>query len=72
MLQLLSRLWPRELCNSNEVGRIKRYSIIGYLPPTPDDVLRKQIALLGVQLHVELTQSLKNLPRVLKMLVKRF
>jgi len=72
MLQLLSRLRPRDLCKSLEVGRIERYSILGYLPPTPDDMHCKKLALLEVQLDVELTQYLENLLRVLKVLLKRF
>jgi hypothetical protein len=32
----------------------------------------KQLALLGVELDVELVQSLKYLSQVLKMLLKRF
>ena len=72
MLQLLSHFWPRELYKSLNVVRIERYSILGYLPPTPDDVQRKQLALLGVQHDVEVTQSLKDLPQVLKVLLTRF
>ena len=68
MLQLLSR----EPSKSLEVGSIERYSILGYLPPTPDDVECKQVIILGVQLDVELMQSLKYHPQVLKMLLKRF
>jgi len=52
--------------------QVERYSILGYLPRTPDDVQWKQLALLGVQLNVELTQSLKQLPQVLKMVLTRF
>jgi hypothetical protein len=72
MLQLLSHFWPRELYKSLNVVRIERYSILGYLPPTPDDVQCKQLALLGIQLDVATTQSLRNLLQVLKMLLKRF
>jgi len=51
---------------------MQRYFILGYLPPTPDDVHCKKLALLEVQLDVELTQYLENLLRVLKVLLKRF
>ena len=63
MLQLLSRLRPRDLCKSLEVGRIERYSILGYLPPTPDDSQCKQVAVLGFQLDAELTSLSKPSPR---------
>jgi hypothetical protein len=72
MLELLSRFWTRELCKSLEVRRIKRYSILGYLRPAPDDVQRKQLVLIGVQLDVELTQSCNDLSHILKMLANRF
>ena len=72
MLQLLKCFRQRVLCKSLELGKIESYSILVYLPPTPDDVQCKQLTLFGVQLDVELTQSFKNLPHVSKMLLKRF